>query len=1229
MKKISKILATILAVALIVTAFPISSFALGTQMETAQEIKFGETVEISIFENGGDKWLSFVPETDGYYAFYSFNNDFDTEAYVYDSEGAEIGYDDDSAGELNFKIVLELNAGETYYLNAMPLADYESGKYSVSVKQAEKAQSVSINKSKDIVIYTGVMYSLTPEFLPVDSVREAFETVTNDENMIFLWDSDTDIPFTANYEGTATITVTTENGLTDTVNITAVDPEEISLDQVKDFKIDATEISHCYSFIPAEDATYKISVKDANEDCCSFTDVWENEEQIAYESGFDYYFTVDLKAGQEYKINTKNNDGIYETQASMSLVIEKAILPTSITINAPTEKIYMYQEFELDCTVEPANANVLNLEWYIEDYDIIQPNAGDRFYPIKIGTATITVVAGEGVSDSIEIEVLPYEPLSLNQTQSFTLDNEKSEKYFSFTPTLSSDYCFDFAADDYFDNYYAIYNSEREEITCSYNCTDKIYVYLEAGETYTIYADNYSDEERTVELTVTKAVMPESFTILLSERIEGYVGKYISMETSLTPEGCSQIIHWTSSDEEVAYVYQNGDVSIEGVGTAIITGTTSNGLTDSFVVVGLKKPVIELDKEYEVEIDKEYGVVSYEFTPEKTGYYSFSFDSVDMVYTSIESEYEGHIDGFNDSFNCYFEEGTTYQIQMQMNYVPTGSFSFVVGECVGVKSVEILTLPTRLTYIEDFGGFDYSGLTVKVTLDNGETAIYNYDTDDTVLGYGVRFVDCYNEAGTYSHTIVLLGDVFDKFEFIIKENTVESIELVSEPLELMENNGGYFAQDYNGNSFYYYNYSLNDIVVKINYTDSTSVIASLGTIVDGYMVDWFDNQFEQPWAVGGENNYIEVSYLGATVLVPVNIVESPVEKIVLNSAPSRVYYKHDADFGWTYADGTYDLFAYDYTGLSFTVYFKDGTYKTYTDADIGEFDRIDGYNFEINYDWMAETGEVEVTAFYMGTEFTYYLEYKEFPVEVKDITVIKLPDRVDYEQHYYPDFIGTVIEITYGDGTTKRVEVTNDNVEYETDVRTAGIITKVYVDGFALLIQESYNPENPFAIVYGGITKEFSGINYTPSKEVKSLTTKGGVSDLQIIVNYFDGTSEAFDFKGVIDLNRDVTLMTGFITTSKGLIPYHILVSDNGNDIKIYEIYFFDDYVELEVETALSGDVNGDGNVNVADVAQFKKLLAGLLSETEAAGLNSDIDGNAITNVADLAQLKKIVAGLI
>ncbi len=59
------------------------------------------------------------------------------------------------------------------------------------------------------------------------------------------------------------------------------------------------------------------------------------------------------------------------------------------------------------------------------------------------------------------------------------------------------------------------------------------------------------------------------------------------------------------------------------------------------------------------------------------------------------------------------------------------------------------------------------------------------------------------------------------------------------------------------------------------------------------------------------------------------------------------------------------------------------------------------------------------------------------------------------------------------------------------------------------------------------------------------------------------------------------------------------------------------------------GDVNGDNEINVSDLATLKKYIAGLLTEAEMLTVNPDVDENGTVNVADLALLKKMIAGLV
>lgn len=62
------------------------------------------------------------------------------------------------------------------------------------------------------------------------------------------------------------------------------------------------------------------------------------------------------------------------------------------------------------------------------------------------------------------------------------------------------------------------------------------------------------------------------------------VGATRQLSYTLTPEGAESAITWTSDNEPAATVDGSGLVSGVGGGTANITATTANGLTDTVVV---------------------------------------------------------------------------------------------------------------------------------------------------------------------------------------------------------------------------------------------------------------------------------------------------------------------------------------------------------------------------------------------------------------------------------------------------------------------------------------------------------------------------------------------------------------------------------------------------------------------------------------------------------------------
>ena len=59
---------------------------------------------------------------------------------------------------------------------------------------------------------------------------------------------------------------------------------------------------------------------------------------------------------------------------------------------------------------------------------------------------------------------------------------------------------------------------------------------------------------------------------------------------------------------------------------------------------------------------------------------------------------------------------------------------------------------------------------------------------------------------------------------------------------------------------------------------------------------------------------------------------------------------------------------------------------------------------------------------------------------------------------------------------------------------------------------------------------------------------------------------------------------------------------------------------------SVKGDVNGDGTVNVADIATVIDVMAGVVTDPVSAR-NADVNGDGNVDVADIATIISIMAG--
>ncbi len=740
-----------------------------------------------------------------------------------------------------------------------------------------------------------------------------------------------------------------------------------------------------------------------------------------------------------------------------------------------------------------------------------------------------------------------------------------------------------------------------------------------------------------------------------------------------------------------------------------------------------------LDNSQTVTVNNDNIEAIYIFVPEKDGLYSFysydsNIDTYGYIYDSNMNELASDDDGGDGSnFNVQYAlvAGEIYYLKSRpYSDSSTGSYRVEITRVLSISKLEIITLPDRMDYYACFEDFWYDGLKIKATFEDGSTVDWNYGSSEFLAGYDVEISNDYID-NTYLETIISCGGKTAAFKFNVKENPVDHLELVSgTSRDYIENYNGYtdsdgnfiyytnypndavikivytdgtsvtakvgdYVEDYyvswnddqnknlwfigtdntstisyldhtvnlpitvvknkvanieivsgkvtcientygyeTGDGYYYYYDVPSDVSVKINYTDGTSKTVNVNDMVDGYGFSWDDDQSETPWTLG-DDNYLTLSYLGITTHLPVSVITNPVDRIVINSAPTREYVYGDTEYGYLYSDGDYEFYPTDMTGLSFTVYYTDGTSKTFTCDDIDEDDNINGYGYNLYYDeYNPEIGNFPVTFEYVGKSADYTVVLKESTVT--SIAVTKKPNKTEYTYDYSPDFIGMEVTITYTDGTTKVVTLTNENLVYEYTPWWGELCYKVEVDGHTLRIEPYYGEDMYYVAYYLGSRCEIKDITFVESKEVKSIdldNVSWNGDGMTVKIIYTDETTETITLDIADFFDFEDSSVAGYGKTENGLLYYYIeTYSDEDGNVEEYMVSILDKDITVEAETVMLGDVTGDGIVNNKDVTMLRRYLVGGWDVTiDIAAADVNADGSV--NNKDMTLLRRYLVG--
>lgn len=555
--------------------------------------------------------------------------------------------------------------------------------------------------------------------------------------------------------------------------------------------------------------------------------------------------------------------------------------------------------------------------------------------------------------------------------------------------------------------------------------------------------------------------------------------------------------------------------------------------------------------------------VLYKFIPEEDGSFKFTISYDDYEYSSYaitlyDSNYHYIASGENNKITYFFKTGEVYYFEIAiMNKV---DLKVSLEKVLGISQLEILSLPDRMTYYKDgiksLYDYDFDGLQLKATMDDGSIVYWTYYEGD--LGEHSVSIDAYYNETTEedSDIVISCAGKSAEFSFVIIENPVESIELVAGTVpELVENVGGWWEGEY----FYYTDLDTSNLQFRINYKDGTSKIVQIYDVVDGYTVFLNETQWEIPWTIGN-NNYLEIEYAGKTVSVPVTIVENPVERIELNSVPTKEYIWGDVEFGYMDEDGTYSLYPSDMTGFSFTVYYKDGSFKTFTDADINENGRVDGYHYTLELEtYPTKIGEIPVVFRYMNHTVEYVVKVVESTVV--RIEVIEDPNVTEYDERYAPDFIGMQVRVFYDDGSSKDVAFTESDTIYEPEGGAVeDLCYSIGVEGHLLEISPAYDEKDGgyYLISYLGAICSYKGIEFYEGKKISTIESTDlslTGEDMSINITYVDDTTQELLLEFVnIEWEKEDEI-SGYTRTANGMMYCYISAEKEDEQIINYDMH--------------------------------------------------------------------------
>lgn len=375
---------------------------------SAETIELNERVSVSSID--GNIPYKFIPCESGYYAFMSEGSNMASGA-IYDESwnfinGSETGF----YAPDDFVIHEYLEAGKAYYLEAEINETKMFTPFDMLISKCTAAVSIGLSCGDELYGYVGDEITLDVVFDSKTARGEKCDFILSDKSVAEIRsDSDGVLSIYLKNAGETTITVTAENGLTATCNVTVskVEYEQLTLDEQK--QVNAEKYREAYfSFIPSESGEYTVFSTGEADTYCSLWDNNQNEIDFDDDSGKDMNFSleVSLVKGRTYIFST----GVYSINKSADYGVKIVKSKEAEKVNIDSDKVAnatVGQTLILSASFAPDGAKAEEVYWEVDGRDILGILYEDGLYcgvyVMSEGIATLNVYTESGLYNSITV----------------------------------------------------------------------------------------------------------------------------------------------------------------------------------------------------------------------------------------------------------------------------------------------------------------------------------------------------------------------------------------------------------------------------------------------------------------------------------------------------------------------------------------------------------------------------------------------------------------------------------------------------------------------------------------------------------------------------------------------------------------------------------------------------------------------------------------------------------